>query len=134
MDACKEKMTEQAEEAVKELIIVYTLAEYYGDSVALTKEQKKSVKNNIYVVYLGVAEEDVLHAMQWDNVVNHILEQEPAEEEEENDYDYTVDPEKDNSVKFVRIQYTFTPEEAEDDTTEGGESTEGGDNTTEGGN
>ena len=102
MDACKEKMTKQAEEAVKELIIVYTIADHYGDVVELTKEQKKSVKNNIYVIYLGVAEEDVLHAMQWDNVINHILEE--GEEVE-----------GDNKVKFVRVEYTFTPEETEDE-------------------
>ena len=102
MDACKEKMTKQAEDAVKELILVYTLADVYGDAVELTKEQKKSVKNNIYVIYLGVAEEDVLHAMQWDNIINHILEE--GEEVE-----------GDNKVKFVRVEYTFTPEETEEE-------------------
>ena len=44
MDACKEKMTKQAEDAVKELILVYTLADVYGDAVELTKEQKKLLK------------------------------------------------------------------------------------------
>ncbi len=100
MTACKDKMTQQAEEAVKELLVIYTLADHYGDVVELTKEQKKSVKNNIYVIYLGVAEEDVLHAMQWDNVINHILEQEEEVEGE-------------NKVEFVRIEYTFTPEKTE---------------------
>ncbi len=144
MENCKAKMTEQAEKAVKELIIVYTIADHYGDDVKLTKEQKKSVKNNIYVVYLGVEEDDLLHAMQWDNVVNHILEQDDADECEheyadgvctkcgEAEYDYTVDPDKDNSIKFVRLEYTFTPEKAEDENTDSG-NTNGGNNTTDGG-
>ena len=129
-DECKAKMTEQAEKAVRELILVYTLADHFGDEVALTKEQKQSVKNNIYVIYMGVEESDLLHAMQLDNVMNHILE----EKEEE---DYVEDTEfGKNKVQYVRLSYTFKVEEEKDEetSTEGG-TTEGGENegTTEGG-
>ena len=109
MDMAEKTMMKQAEDAVKELLVIYTLADYYGDDVALTKEQKKSVKNNIYVVYLGVSEDDLLHSMQWDNVVNHILE-------------LGEEVEGDNTVYFKNIKYTF---EVEDEESEGGESTEG---------
>ncbi len=102
VDDCEAKMTAQAEDAVKELLIIYTLADYYGDEVELTKEQKKSVKNNIYVVYLGVSEEDLLHSMQWDNIMNYILE---VEENEEG-----------NNVVFKRLTYTID-EDAEDEGT-----------------
>ena len=139
-DECKAKMTEQAEKAVRELILVYTLADYFGDEVALTKEQKQSVKNNIYVIYMGIEESDLLHAMQLDNVMNHILE-----EKEEDDYVEDTEFGK-NKVQYVRLSYTFKTEEEKDEetsteggTTEGGENegtTEGGENegTTEGGN
>ena len=130
-DECKAKMTEQAEKAVRELILVYTLADHFGDEVALTKEQKQSVKNNIYVIYMGIEESDLLHAMQLDNVMNHILE-----EKEEDDYVEDTEFGK-NKVQYVRLSYTFKVEEEKDEetSTEGG-TTEGGENegTTEGGN
>ena len=103
VDECEAKMTAQAEDAVKEILIIYTLAEYYGEEVELTKDQKKSVKNNIYVVYLGVSEDDLLHSMQWDNIMNHILE---VEENEEG-----------NEVVFKNLKYTIDEDKTEDEGT-----------------
>ena len=116
MDDCKAAMQKQAEEEVRDLLVVYTLVQHYG--IELTKEEKDSAKNNIYVIYLGVSEEDFLHALYWDKVVNHILTEgdEPAEDAE------------DQRMSFKYLQYLFTDEvETEDEgSTEG--STEGTEN------
>lgn len=113
MDDCKAAMQKQAEEEVRDLLVVYTLVQYYG--IELTKEEKESAKNNIYVIYLGVSEEDFLHALYWDKVVNHILTEgdEPAEDAE------------DQRMSFKYLQYLFTDEvETEDEGSNEG-STEG---------
>ena len=111
MDDCKAAIQKQAEEEVRDLLVVYTLVQHYG--IELTKEEKDSAKNNIYVIYLGVSEEDFLHALYWDKVVNHILTEgdEPAENAE------------DQRMSFKYLQYLFTDEvETEDEgSTEGTE-------------
>lgn len=113
VEACEAAMQKQAEEHVKELILVYTLANVIGDEVKLTKEQKESAKNNIYVLYLGVSEEEFLHATQFDNIMNYLLETEEKAEDS-----------TDNTVKYKHLDYKFEEEKTEDSTT--------GDSTTDG--
>ena len=114
MEDCEAAMQKQAEEEVRDLLVVYTLVQHYG--IELTKEEKQSAKNNIYVVYLGVSEDDFIHALYWDKVINHILEEgeEPAEDAE------------DQRMSFVRLQYVFEDEVETED--EGNTETEGTEN------
>lgn len=111
----------QAEEAVKEKILVYALADAInaklGGEIAASDEDIKTYKDQVeYYIYIyqyigyeqyhGMTADDMSKSdyetvVTFDEALNHLLE-EKAED------DYTPDEEHDNNkVQYVRISYTF---------------------------
>lgn len=93
----------EAEESVKDIVLVYTLANIYGDEVAINNEDidefKKSFMYILLVYQVGeenVDQNDFIHAIQFDKVMDHILEIDESDDES----DSLV-------VKFKRLQYTI---------------------------
>lgn len=93
----------EAEESVKDIVLVYTLASLYGEEVAINNEDidefKKSFMYILLVYQVGeenVDQNDFIHAIQFDKVMDHILEIDESDE----DSDSLV-------VKFKRLQYTI---------------------------
>ena len=106
----------QAEAAVKETIIVYILADYYeeiGVSVKVNKEDIDAFKSGYNYLILqysigtgNVKEEYYMPALQFDKVMNHILE-------EKKEKDYVEDAEYGkNKVQYTNVSYTFKDDEA----------------------
>ena len=103
----------QAEAAVKETIITYILAEYYGEEVKVTREDIDDFKSGYNYLILqyqmgsgNVKEEYYMPALQFDKVMNYILEEKDEE-------DYAEDAEfGKNKVQYVRVSYTFKDDEA----------------------
>jgi len=114
MQKVYDKVGLEAENSVKELILVYTLAELYGDAVDVTDEDiadfKKGYNYLILQYTLGtnnVKEEYYIHALQLDNILNHLLE-------EKDEKDYAEDSVYgENKVQYKRVTYTFKSDEAE---------------------
>ncbi len=105
MQQVHDKIGLQAETAVRELILVYLLADVYD--LPLTKDEKSQNENSLYVVYFGYDAEDLNHSTQFDKVMNHLLE-------EKDEDDYAEDAVYgENKVQYVRITYTFKEEKDE---------------------
>lgn len=103
----------QAEAAVKETIIVYILADYYGDIVKVTGEDVDDFKSGYNYLILqysigngNVKEEYYMPALQFDKVMNHILE-----EKDEDNYAEDAEYGK-NKVQYKNVSYTFKDDEA----------------------
>ncbi len=91
----------EAEASVKDIVLVYTLANLYGEEVMVNNEDidefKKSFQYILLVYQVGednVDQNDFIHAIQFDKVMDHILEL------DESDEGSLV-------VKFKRLQYTI---------------------------
>jgi hypothetical protein len=97
----------EAEETVKEILLIYVLVDVVGaDKVALTKEEKKNLETNLkntallyqqYGLSFEYNVDDYLHAEQFDKIINYLLEEKEVDG---------------NRVEFEHIQYSF--DEAED--------------------
>ena len=90
----------EAEQSVKDLILVYTLAEVYGEAVDVTDEDIDEFKQSFQYILLvyqfgedNIHEEDFIHAIQLDNVLNYLLT-------EKEDYEG-------NKVEYEHIKYDF---------------------------
>ncbi len=101
--AVEDAVWDMGEESVKELVLVYTLAELYGDAVAVTDEDIEEFKTsfNYYILAYQVGEDniddnDYIHAIQLDNILDHLLEVKEKAEGDES-----------NVIEYVRIKYTF---------------------------
>ncbi len=103
-DATKQQIYDaigaKAEASVKELVLVYVIADLCEGNAAVTDEDIEEFKNGFnywYLAYMvgedNVETDDFIHAIQLDNALNYILE--------EDEYD-------DNVVKYKRVQYTTT--------------------------
>ena len=114
MDDVKAAIQEEAEETVKDIILIYVLRDAVEErwdnaNVTLTKEEKKELKKNLentallYQQYYGINYtynvDDSYHASQFDKAMNFLLEQ--ADEVE-----------GDLKVYFKNIQYTTTAADA----------------------
>ena len=93
----------KAEQSVKDLILVYTLAELYGETVAVTDEDIDTFKQSFTYILLvyqygeeNVHKEDFIHAIQLDNVLDYLLT-------EKKDYEG-------NTVQYEHIKYEFVEE------------------------
>ena len=91
----------EAEASVKDIVLVYTLANLYGEEVMVNNEDidefKKSFQYILLVYQVGednVDQNDFIHAIQFDKVMDHILEL------DESDEGSLV-------VKFKRLNYTI---------------------------
>ncbi len=101
MQEVYDKMGAEAEQSVRDIILVYTLSSIYGDEVKVNNEDieefKKSFQYVLLVYQVGednVDQNDFIHAIQFDKVMDHILE---IGESEEGSL----------VVKFKRINYTI---------------------------
>lgn len=113
-----DKMGAEAEESVREIILIHLLADAYkalGEDLAVTEEEVDEFKMTylyyLYSTYYGTLEEgDYMPALLLDNVFNHILE-------EVADDKYEEDAENDNNkVQYVRVKYAIDKDaEVEDD-------------------
>jgi hypothetical protein len=96
-EAAKQHVWDEAVKYVKPMVIVYYVAELYGQK--LTDEQIKAYKNDLtgyysyYEAYYG--ETNTLTAYQFDKLMNYFLESE----------------EKDGVVTYKNIKYSFKTEE-----------------------
>ncbi|MBR2930039.1 MAG: hypothetical protein IKC32_02305 [Clostridia bacterium] len=109
-DAVYAAIREDAEDAVKDTIIIYVLKSACDGDVSVTAEDIDTFKSSINYLLLqyqmgtdGVKESYYMPALQLDNVLNFFLE-----EKEEDDGD-------DNKIDYVRLTYTFKPEDADAD-------------------
>ena len=109
MKAVKAAIQEEAEETVKDIILIYVFAdaveEKWGEDVTLTKDEKKTIKKNLentallyqqYGLSFSYNLDDSYHAGQFDKVMNFLLEVEESEDDTTNDVVYkhiVVNPE-----------------------------------------
>ena len=99
-----DKMGAEAEQSVRDIILVYTLVNVFDDvDLSVTDEQVDEFKLTYLWYFYGtiMEEEDYKTALLFDNVFNHILET----SEEESD---------DNKVKYVRLEYNFASDQEDD--------------------
>ena len=107
MKDAKAAIRAEAEAEVKDLVIVYTLADFYD--ISLTEEEIEEAEaaaeyyNYLYQYIYGasdaVEEEDFIHAKLFDKVMNYILEEkEPTAEDG-------------NKVVYERVDYSFKTED-----------------------
>lgn len=112
-----DKIGAEAEQAVRDVILVYTLADVFaekGEDLSVTEEQIDTFRGGylywIYENYYGGMEEsDYMPALLFDNIFNHILE-ETKEEDYKEDAEYGK-----NKVQYLNINYGFESEDEEAD-------------------
>ena len=107
----RDKMTEEAEQSVIDIIRVYTLVSLYGEEkdLSVTDKQIDDFKLTYLWYFYGsiMTEDDYKTALLLDNLMNYILEvNEEAEE---------------NKVDYVRVEYDFKAEDAEETETPEGD-------------
>ena len=106
----KDAIGAKAEAAVKDIILVYVLKNFvestYGVSVGVTDEDIESFKSTwqYWLLTYQVGEENVddndyIHAIQLDNVLDYLLEVKEKAEDDES-----------NVIEYVRIKYSFKSE------------------------
>ena len=92
----------KAEQSVRDIILVYTLAELYGEDVAVTEEDIDEFKNSwqywLLTYQVGednVDDNDYIHAIQLDNVLNYLLEEKSVSDKDEDK----------GAVEYERVKY-----------------------------
>ena len=110
MDDVKAKIQSQAEETVKDIILIYVLVEaveanWDGADVTLTKAEKKDIKKNLentallyqqYGLTFNYNVEDSYNAEQFDKAMNYLLEVKETEG---------------NAIEYNHIKYSTEAEE-----------------------
>ncbi len=96
-----------ARKTVQEIILIYVLVDAVGeDEVALTKEEKKNIKENMetyallyqqYGIAFSYNLDDYIHAQQFDKVFDHLLEEDTSAEG--------------NVVEYKNIKYSIKADE-----------------------
>ncbi len=111
---------DKAKETVKEIMVIYLLAEVIGEDVQLTKDEKKNIKNYneqmkaLYAQFgssYNVSLDGEMHAAQFDKIFEYIVELDPVmkdgEEVKRNDgsvkYQYA-----NGQLVFKNIGYTIS--------------------------
>ena len=98
------KMQEEAEAAVRDIVIVYTLVELYTEEkdLSVTDKQIEDFKLTYIWYFYGniMTEDDYKTALLLDNLMNYVLE---ADEEAEG-----------NKAEYIRVEYDFKAEDAEE--------------------
>ena len=107
----KDAIGAKAEAAVKDIILVYVLAGVYGADVAVTDEDIDEFKNTwqywLLTYQVGednVDDNDFIHAIQLDNVLNYLLEEKSVSEEEATE----------GLVEYAHVKYTIEEEGAQE--------------------
>ena len=99
-----DKMGAEAEQSVRDIILVYTLVEIYNEEkdLSVTDKQIDDFKLTYLWYFYGsiMVEDDYKTALLFDNLMNYILEE---NEEAEG-----------NKVEYVRVKYDFKAEDAEE--------------------
>ena len=103
----RNKMQEEAEQSVRDIILIYSLAEALGEDkdLSVTDKQIEDFKYSYIWYFYGsyMSESDYKPAMLLDNVINYLLEEN--------------EDAAGNKVDYVRVKYDF---KAEDDAEESG--------------
>ena len=106
MEDAKAKVQAEAEDTVRDIVLIYVLADCFGDDVKLTKDEKKELKKSLDNMSLLYAQyglsysynlDDHIHAAQFDKVFNYLLEEKDTDE---------------NRISYEHISYTFKDEAA----------------------
>ncbi len=117
--AIREEVTEQ----LKDIVRIYVVAKAYGDVFVTDKEfeaYKKDTSNNYSYYEYEYGEENVRHAYQIDELLNHLLDSEEKESVDANGYDKVV-----NDYKNIGYTTEGTPaSEAKDESKDDGEKSE----------
>ena len=99
-----DKMGAEAEQSVRDIILVYTLVDLYKEEkdLSVTDEQIEEFKLTYLWYFYGniMEEDDYKTALLFDNLMNHILE-----ENEENE---------ELKVDYIRVKYGFKADDAEE--------------------
>ena len=104
IENAKASIQAEAEDTVRDIVLIYVLADCFGDEVKLTKDEKKEIKKEQETMSLLYSQyglsytynlDDYIHAAQFAKVFNYLLEEKDTDE---------------NRLSYERISYTFKDE------------------------